>query len=121
MTELDTKLSNSATQSITTNVLTAKSAVITDNKPFSHVSTTVSNSASNGYASVFVKSLNSSNIELEAMGLRIGNNTGATIMTTTNTPLTFSTYAADVDMTYNRPSIEINSSGTRDVTNFLQC
>ena len=48
--------------------------------------------------------------------MRIGNNTGASLITTTNTPLKFSTYTSDVDLTNNRPSIEIGGSGSRDVT-----
>ena len=115
LNELNNKLTNNTSQSITCNILTSKSAVIQDNLPFYHVSSTVINNASNWYASVFAKSLNN-NIEIGTMGMRVGNNSGASLITTTNTPLKFHTYTTDVDLTYNRPSIEINSSGSRDVT-----
>ena len=76
LTELDNKLTNNTGQNITCNVLTAKSSVITDNKPFQHVSTTISNNGTGGFASLFVDSLNSSNIVVHSMGMKIGNNTG---------------------------------------------
>ena len=50
------------------------------------------------------------------MGMRIGTNTGGSLITTSNTPLKFHTYTSDVSP--NIPSIEINGSGNRDVTVF---
>ena len=86
LNELNNKLTNNTSQSITCNVLTAKSSVITDNKPYAHVSNTISNNGTGGFASVFVNSFNSSNIVLHSMGMKIGNNTGAILQTVTSTP-----------------------------------
>ena len=76
LTALNNKLTNDTTQSIICNVLTAKSSVIKDSKPYAHVSNTISNNGTGGFASVFVSSLNSSNIVQHSMGLKIGNTTG---------------------------------------------
>jgi hypothetical protein len=121
LNELNNKLTNNTSQSITCNVLTAKSSVITDNKPYEHVSNTISNNGTGGFASVFVNSLNSSNIVQHSMGMKIGNNTGAILQTVTSTPLKFHTYTSDVNAFYNIPSLEISGTGTRDVTVFHHC
>ena len=70
LNELNNKLTNNTSQSITCNILTAKSSVITDTKPYAHVSNTIINNGTGGFASSFVKIGNSSNIELEGMGMR---------------------------------------------------
>jgi len=118
LTELNKKLTNDTTQSITCNVITSKSSVITDNKPYAHVSNTISNNGTGGFASVFVNSLNSSNIVQHSMGMKIGTTTGAILQTVTSTPLKFHTYSSDTSMFYNIPSLEISGSGSRDVTVF---
>ena len=118
LTELNKKLTNDTTQSITCNVITSKSSIITDNKPYAHVSNTISNNGTGGFASVFVNSLNSSNIVQHSMGMKIGTTTGAILQTVTSTPLKFHTYSSDTSMFYNIPSLEISGSGSRDVTVF---
>ena len=119
LNELNKKMINDTSQSITCNVLTAKSSVIKDNKPFEHVSNTIINNGTGGFASSFVTRADSNNIALQTMGMRLGPTTGGTLVTTTNTPLKFHTYITDVSPSI--PSIEISGSGTRDVTVFRHC
>ena len=64
MTELNNKLSiNSSTQSITSNLITAKSLIISDTKAYSsntqssQVSAMISNNGTSGVSSLFVKTL----------------------------------------------------------------
>ena len=121
LTELNNKLSSSSTQSITSNIITAKSLIISDTKAYSsntqssQVSATVSNNGTSGVASLFVKTQNSSNIDDEVLKIHVGKNMGGQIETTSQSRLKFSTYTGDSVATNNRPSLEIDSYGSRDV------
>ena len=121
LNELNNKISNSATQSITSNVITAKSLIISDTKAYSsntqstQVSATISNNGTSGVASLFVKTQNSNGVDEEVIKIHTGKNLGGNIETTTQARLKFSTYTGDTVSTNNRPSLEIESFGTRDV------
>ena len=121
LNELNNKMSNSATQSITSNVITAKSLIISDTKAYSsntqstQVSATISNNGTSGVASLFVKTQNVNGVDEEVIKIHTGKNLGGNIETTTQARLKFSTYTGDTVSTNNRPSLEIESYGSRDV------
>jgi hypothetical protein len=121
LNELNNKISNSATQSITSNVITAKSLIISDTKAYSsntqstQVSATISNNGTSGVASLFVKTQNSNGIDEEVLKIHTGKNMGGSIETTSQSRLKFSTFTSDPVTTNNRASLEIESYGSREV------
>ena len=75
----------------------------------------ISNNGTSGVSSLFVKTQNSSGIDDEVIKIHTGKNLGGNIETTSQSRLKFSTYTGDTVTTNNRPSLEIESYGSRDV------